>query len=366
MLGFGRIEPGKEGGEGSLSHAVKEKGLYPYLIDEEGNWTVRDDVRNVQVMGVGLGEMQVLVNDWLTIGGQSNRRVIGPEIGIGHYIRQATNEPVLLLKSCIGNRALGWDLLPPVSEGYEFTDSEGVVWVHPGYGGSPERWQKGTDPEKFNTWYAGIQYDGDIERAKKVLSELDTYYPGAVKYEIAGFFWWQGDRDRYSEAHSMHYETNLVQLIKQLRKDFNAPGAKFVSASLGQTRKDDVGNERVILDAMLAVDSRSSSSYPEFKGNVATVFSHPLSKGGTSANHYYGHAETYMNIGEAMGCAMVELLLNNTQKCSNLLTSNVSEPPSLSPSPSLKPTYVPTIVVGVPSQSPSSQPSSNTASEPRE
>lgn len=310
-----------------------------------------------------------MVNEWLNIG-QSNRSIIGPEIGIVHYIRQATNEPVLLLKSCIGNRALGWDLLPPGSEEYEFTDSEGVVWVNPGHGGSPERWQKGTDPEKSTTWYAGIQYDGDIARAKQVLSELDTYYPDAEKYEIAGFFWWQGDRDRLSEAHSMRYEKNLVQLIKKLRKDFNAPGAKLVSASLGQTRKDDEGNERLILDAMFAVDSRSSSRYPEFNGNVATVYSHPLSKGTSSSNHYYGHAETYMNIGEAMGCAMMmmmmmELLLNNnTPKCSKLLGynyNNASEPPSSSPSPSLKLTYVPTIVVG--GVSPSFQPSSNTTSE---
>ncbi|MDC0324423.1 sialate O-acetylesterase, partial [Verrucomicrobia bacterium] len=121
MLGFGRIEPGRKGPEGSLSHAAREKGLYPYLIDEDGAWTVRNDVRNVRVMGSGLGGMQVFVNDWLTIG-QSN---IGPEIGIGHYLGQAINEPVLLLKSCIGNRALGWDLLPPGSEGYEFTDSKG-------------------------------------------------------------------------------------------------------------------------------------------------------------------------------------------------------------------------------------------------
>mmetsp|Transcript_15117 Transcript_15117/g.30798 ORF Transcript_15117/g.30798 Transcript_15117/m.30798 type:complete len:116 (+) Transcript_15117:350-697(+) len=105
---------------------------------------------------------------------------------------------------------------------------------------------KGTTPDykATSTWYAGKQYDGDIARAKKVLSELDTYYPGAGKYDIAGFFWWQGDRDSRSEALSSHYETNLVQLIKQLRKDFNAPRANFVCASLGQTKKDDVGNER--------------------------------------------------------------------------------------------------------------------------
>jgi len=46
-----------------------------------------------------------------------------------------------------------------------------------------------------------------------------------------GFFWWQGDKDRYDAAHAARYEQNLVRLIKQLRKDFNAPKAKFVPAT---------------------------------------------------------------------------------------------------------------------------------------
>jgi hypothetical protein len=146
MLGFGRIEPGRKGPEGSLVHAVKEKGLYPYLVDDQGSWTVRKDVRNVRVMGSGTGGMRVFVNDWMTIG----RSNIGPEIGIGHHLGQVVDEPVLILKSCIGNRALGWDLLPPGSEGYEFTDSKGVTWVHPGYKGTPERWKKGRNPRKLH------------------------------------------------------------------------------------------------------------------------------------------------------------------------------------------------------------------------
>ncbi|MCP4512123.1 MAG: sialate O-acetylesterase, partial [Fuerstiella sp.] len=47
---------------------------------------------------------------------------------------------------------------------------------------------------------------------------------------------------------------------------------------------------------------------PEFKGNVASVYTHPLSKGGSSGSHYGGNAETYMNVGEAMGRAMAELM----------------------------------------------------------
>lgn len=307
MLGAGRVDPGNKDPEGSLTHAVKEKGLYPYLVDDAGNWTERRDVRNVRVMGSGTGGMKQFNNEWMTIKGGK----IGPEFGIGYHVGEATTEPVLILKSCIGNRALGWDLLPPGSEEFEFTDSKGKTWIHPGYKGSPEKWEKGTEPKKIN-WYAGMQYDGDIARAKSVLAELDTYYPGATEYEVAGFFWWQGDRDSRSEALSSRYEKNLVHLIRQLRKEFDAPEAKFVCASLGQTEKGATDGGGKILDAMLAVDGKSGK-YPEFKGNVAAVYSHPLSKGGSSGAHYSGNAETYMNVGEAMGRAMVELLKSGYQ-----------------------------------------------------
>lgn len=299
MLGFGKI--GAADKPGSLTHAVKE-GKYPYLVDDAGEWTERKDVRNVRVMGSGDGAMRLFNNEWMTIG-KSN---IGPEIGIGHCVGHVTDAPVLILKSCIGNRALGWDLLPPGGEGFEFTDDKGKTWVHPGYKGSPERWEKGTEPKKI-TWYAGMQYDGDVARAKQVLAELDKYYPDAKEYEIAGFFWWQGDRDSRSAALSSRYEKNLVHLIKQLRKDFDAPEAKFVCASLGQTEKGASDGGGKILDAMLAVDGKSGK-YPEFKGNVVAVYTHPLSQGGSSGSHYGGNAETYMNVGEAMGRAMVELL----------------------------------------------------------
>ena len=304
MLGFGKIGPADK--DGSLEHAVKEKGKYPYLVDDSGNWTERKDVRNVRVMGSGTGGMKLFNNEWMTIKGN-----IGPEIGIGHYVGHVTDAPVMILKSCIGNRALGWDLLPPGGEGFEFTDDKGVTWIHPGYKGTPERWVKGTEPKKI-TWYAGMQYDGDIARSKEALAELDGYYPGAKTYEVAGFFWWQGDRDSRSAALSSRYEKNLVHLIKQLRKDFNAPGATFVCATLGQTEKGATDGGGKILDAMFAVDGKSGK-YPEFKGNVATVYSHPLSRGGSSGSHYGGNAETYMNVGEAMGRAMVELLSRDSK-----------------------------------------------------
>ncbi len=299
-LEMGRVKGDKEG---SLEYAVKSQKLYPFMVDDSGKWTTRKDVRNVHVMGSGgPGKTRLMRNDWLTVSGSK----IGIEQGIGHQIGDALDAPVLVLKSSIGNRALGWDLLPPGSKGFEFTDSKGVTWVHPGYKGSPEKWKKGETPKPIG-WYAGLQYDGDVARAKDVLKNLSKYYPGATEFEVAGFLWWQGDRDSRSAALSSRYEKNLVHLIKTLRKEFNAPKAKFVCASLGQTKKGATDGGGKILNAVLAVDGKSGK-YPEFKGNVASVYTHTLSKGGSSGGHYSGNAETYMNVGLAMGEAMVKLI----------------------------------------------------------
>ena len=292
MVGMGKIA----GGEGSLENAVKMKKKYSYLVDDAGQWSERKDVRFVRMMS-GKGPLN---NEWLNI---KTCKTIGPEFGIGHHVGHAVDAPVMILKCCIGNRSLGWDLLPPGSERFE----EGGK-VYAGYKDSPDSWAKGTEPKAIG-WYAGKQYDDDTADAKKVLADLEKHYPGATKYEVAGFFFWQGEKDGGNAVHASHYEQNLVQFIKQLRKDFKAPDAKFVLATLGEAKKGSEGNGGKVLNAQLTVDG-SSGKYPEFKGNVATVYTNPLSLGGSGNSHYGGNAETYMNVGEAMGQAMVELLKN--------------------------------------------------------
>ena len=223
-------------------------------------------------------------NEWMTISGN-----IGPEIGIGHYVGEVLDEPVLILKSCIGNRSLGYDLLPPSAEGYEGDKDDPTRTPKPG------------------GWYAGVQYDGDTRAAKEVLADLSTYYPGAKEYEVAGFCFWQGAKDLGRGGNADKYEENLVHFIKDLRKDFNAPDALFVCATMGQARKGGGGAAGTITDAQLAVDGKNGK-HAEFKGNVATFYSNPVSMGGSANGHYGGHAETYMNVGEGMGRAMAELL----------------------------------------------------------
>lgn len=324
MWGMGHIAPLSF--KGSLERAVQKDHLYPFLVDNSGQWAVFKDVRLVHVMpgrGAGgskavwdaywkshslSGEMRpglmtTLYNQWLTVKGH---RFIGPEFGIAHELTKVVHGPTLILKSVIGNRSIGWDLLPPGSKGYTYTDPKGKVWQYAGYGESPNRWAKGTTPKPIG-WYAGKEYDMDVTFAKYVLAHLSKYYPGASSYKIAGFFFWQGDKDRYDTAYAEHYEQNLTAFIHAVRKAFDAPKAPFVLATLGQDIKGVTkGNDGLILKAQL--DVANPTLHPEFKGNVATVYAHPLSLGGASNGHYNGNAQTYMNVGLAMGKAMDKLL----------------------------------------------------------
>ncbi len=304
------LEMGKVKGdkEGSLEYAIKEENLYSFMVDESGNWTKRMDVRNVHTQGSGGpdGGGGVRRNDWLTVSGNK----IGIETGIGHQLGNALDEPVLILKSSIGNRSLGWDLLPPGSPRHEVETvdkktGKKVTLMTPAYNDEVRypSWTKGEVPEppKHN-WHAGLQYAGDVARAKAVLKDLEKHYPGGKGFEVAGFLWWQGDKDRYNAAHSAMYGKNLVQLFKALRKEFNAPKAKMVVATLGQTDKDEaIGNEKMIIDGMFTF----GKAHP---GEAAVVYTHPLSMGSSSNAHYGGNAKTYMNVGLGMGAAMVELL----------------------------------------------------------
>jgi len=298
------LEMGKVAGadkDDTLEGAIKKDKMYPFMVDEAGVWTIRKDVRNVGVMQKK--DMDVYRNDWLTVSGNK----IGIELGIGHKLGDAIEEPVMILKSSIGNRGLSWDLLPPGSESWEYADpKDGKTYVYAGYKGSPAKWEKGTTPTPIG-WYAGKQYDDDVANAKKVLSELGTYYPGATKYEVAGFFWWQGEKDCGDASHSAQYEKNLVNLIAALRKDFNAPNAKFVLGTLGEATKDSTGNTLTVYQAHMAVDGETGK-HPEFKGSVSTVYTNPISMGGAGNSHYGGNAKTYMNVGVAMGEAMTKLL----------------------------------------------------------
>ena len=265
MLGFGKVN--------QLKDIAADQ--YPYLVDDAGNWNVRKDVRNVFFNNGSLSH-----NEWMAA---DNRNKFGPEIGIGNYLGHVMDAPVLILKSCVGNRALGWDLLPPSADG---TGAKGQS-----YQGDSEYGDRKVKSDR-DGWYAGLQYDLDVGVAQDALEELSTYYPGAEEYEVAGFFWWQGCSEGKGSVEN--YDKNLAYLFSDLKKDFNAPNAKFVCATLGEHDKD-------------ATLSQKMFNFAEGNEDAEVFYSKPVSTGG-SCGHYGGNAETYMNVGEGMGKVMVELL----------------------------------------------------------
>ena len=286
---------------GTLSTVVKQEGKFPYLIDKQGNWRSRDDVWYK-------GLVTATANKWLSIGCGAGTNNIGPELGFGHLLGDHHEEPVLILKTSQGNRSLAWDFLPPGSERYTH---EGRTYA--GYKDTPDSWVEGQEKKKVD-WYAGKQYDDCFGAAHKVLDNFDAEFPQwkGRGYEIAGFFWWQGHKDTGSALTAGRYEQNLAHLIKTLRKEFKAPDAPFVVATIGFEGRKMTGPTLTVAEAQLAV-SGETGKHPEFKGNVKSVDTRDFWRDASVSPrnqgfHYNQNAETYMLVGEAAGRAMIELL----------------------------------------------------------
>lgn len=317
MVGMGDIEPADQ--PGTLTTLTKSERKHPYLLDATGQWSVRRDVHYY--------DARVRKGGPLTA--TSNGRSIGPELGFGFVLGQLLAEPVLVLKSCTGNRSLGWDLLPPGSERHaaEVTERGGqkATKVFAGYKDRPDSWVMdkarglATEPPpwldaktgKPIEWYAGKQYDDDLANAKAALADLARIYPSYQRqgYEIAGFVFWQGHKDQ-NAVHAARYEQNLKRLIPSLRKDYSAPDAKFVLATgCGNPGREGFGLQ--IAEAQLAIGD--AQKHPEFAGNVKAVDTRDLWRAvdvspKNQGHHYNRNAETYLETGLRLGWAMAELL----------------------------------------------------------
>src|SRR4029078_4823505 len=95
------------------------------------------------------------------------------------------------------------------------------------------------------------------------------------------------------------YKQNLERLIKSLRKDFDAPNAKFVLATgCGNPGREGFGLK--IAEAQLAVGD--AMKYPDFKGNVKAIdrrdlWREPADSPTNQGYHYNHNAETYLETG---------------------------------------------------------------------
>ncbi len=264
-------------GNGDLDAVVKREGKFPWLVDAEGKWTVRNDVyfQEARLAEGGKGS---------PLSATSNGKSIGPELGFGHVLGTLHDEQVLLIKTAQGNRSLGFDFRPPSSGR--------------------------TDPDnKFES----LEYKLMVDGVRETLDNIDKVVPGyqGQGYEIAGFAWFQGHKDSFAEESIAEYEKHLVNLINDVRKEFATPKLPVVVATIGFGGHNMQDKFLRILNAQMAVGD--AKQHPEFAGTVASVdtrdFWHEVDESPTNQDyHYHRNAETYMLIGDALGRAMVRLL----------------------------------------------------------
>ena len=281
---------------GTLDTVVKKEGKFPYMLGDEGKWPVRDDVffQDARLHG-GWGwekdDPNQLKLDLAKLKSPAIPLAVGKGVWVGipfgHLLGDHHDEPVLIIRTAIGNRGLAWDFRPPSS------------------GKLPDV------PDNLKKW-EGAEYQMMVEGIRKSLEHISEVFPGykGQGYDLAGFVWFQGHKDGGKSEWYENYEQNLVNLIKDIRKDLKAPDLPVMVATVGFEGEKMPENYKKIRQAQLNVGN--PKKHPEFKGRVKTVDTlgfwreKEVSPSG-QGYHYNRNAETYMLIGEALGRGMIGL-----------------------------------------------------------
>lgn len=252
-------------GKGNLIWSMqnsRSKSQMQHLQTSDGQWVVRDDVQirfkfrdNVRKGGLTIGYT-----------GYGNSSHIGPELQFGHVVGEYFTQPVLLIKTAWGGKSLQFDFRPPSSGGT-----------------------------------GGPYYKQMISEINDALTELREQ-----PYELGGFIWMQGWNDMISTDAISEYEVNLINLANDVRREFHSPNLPFVVGELGNGGPADNNS------AMTAFRMAQRSGTAKIANAVfvpTQQFARPkeLSPNTGHGHHWFGNAESYFLIGEALGQAAVKL-----------------------------------------------------------
>ena len=257
------------GGRGILTTVLddpRSAADFGHWRDADGSWVTRDDVF-VHYQP----ERGPLKTGPLSIGyaGYEGRHHFGPELEIGWQLGEHFDEPVLLIKTCWGGKSLMNDFRPPRSGGQ-----------------------------------VGPFYLKMIQSYRAAIESLDEHFPGlaGMKPELAGFIWFQGWNDMFTDGGLEAYEENLANLILDLREALDVPELPFV---VGQTGNADNPKLWAAQKAVpLRREFRNEARYVPTRAHLRKPEASPNQGHG---HHWFGNAESYLLIGEGMGRAMVTL-----------------------------------------------------------
>jgi len=264
---------------GTLNSVMKDPAkapLYRHLKDDKGQWTVREDVWAWYKPENGPVKSGPLTLGFTVYGG---RHHFGPELEFGHVMGDYFGNQVLLIKTAWGGKSLAKDFRPPSSGG------------------------------EVGPYYTKML--ADIREALADLKKSFPHYDGGG-YELAGFVWWHGWNDYCGgKAALEEYEKNLVNLIKDVRKDLNAPNLPVVIGEFTGPWGADCKDPAAF--AIRNAQARAAAK-PEFKGSALFVETHDFVRKPQESpcpghgHHEFANAETYFLTGKALGEGMRQLL----------------------------------------------------------
>jgi alpha-galactosidase len=187
-------------------------------------------------------------------------------------MEKAYDGPILLVKAAWGGKSLHTDFRPPSAGPYVFSESH-----------LESLEQRGKDVGQVKADKAqatGHYYRLMVQHVKKVLSNpgrIVPDYDAKAGYKLAGFVWFQGWNDmvdgntypqrREPDGYKLYSEL-LAHFIRDVRKEFGAPGMPFVIGVMG------VGGVKEEPDYFRQAMA-APAAMPEFKGNVTAVETAP-------------------------------------------------------------------------------------------
>ena len=147
----------------------------------------------------------------------------------------------------------------------------------------------------------GVSFSEALDNLEK---DFPNYDGGG--YEIAGFIWMQGWNDMCTPPAIPEYAENLVNLVKDLRAEFQSPELPVVIGELGNGGSEARGNMAAFREAQ----KRGAQQID----NAAFVITHNFwrdpqeSPNVSHGHHWCGNAESYFLIGDVLGKAAVKLI----------------------------------------------------------
>lgn len=277
MQGYGSITD-PESDPGSLIDIInKDEDEKWSTIGEVDNWK---SLENTYVYFPRSDSDTVRTN--ATVGQGANSNLIGPELMFAHKLDAYYDDPVLIIKTAWGGKSLAEDFRPPSASGI-----------------------------------TGAYYTAMIETVNQVTSNLSSEFPVIAEedYEISGFAWFQGWNDGASQDFLDNYESNLIHLVNDVRADLGNPDLPFVIASSGHGgyALSSDGWVRDMQEIVSVAQEEVGCDDETYGGRLGFVDTKPYFKEEdespqAAVHHFNNNAETYLNIGKALGEEMISAI----------------------------------------------------------